>query len=158
SLGTPAPPQLSPFGQGKSVVQSMRPPFTSTPQPFETKPHLPAHAVAAAMGVQVGGAPHFWGPPKPHTSPLSQPPVSMSQSMVPPQPLPMVPHSASTSAQLGIWAGQSSSPPSGGVPQMNGSSRPHTSPRLQLPQSYVPPQPSPSVPHSLPSHASACEI
>ena len=50
AFGTPAPPHVWPFGQGNVAVQSMTPPFTSTPQPFETMPHLPAHAVAAGIG------------------------------------------------------------------------------------------------------------
>jgi hypothetical protein len=58
SFGLPPPPQVSPFGHGNIAVQSITPPLTSTPQPFETMPHLPSHASAGVSGVQVPGEPH----------------------------------------------------------------------------------------------------
>src|SRR6188508_95660 len=126
----PPPPQDSPAGQGKSTAQSMTPPATSSPQPFDTRPHLPAHALLAASGSQTGVAPQCCATAMPQSSPTAQPP----QSMVPPQPFPISPQSAPAAAQLSMRAGQSVAESTGSAWHWNGADTPQASPEAQVPQ------------------------
>src|SRR5688572_5709238 len=75
----------------------------------------------------------------PHVSPLGQVP----QSIVPPQPSPMTPHSAPPVHELlGVQMPT--------LPHWFGATAPHTSGPEHVPQSTTPPHPLPTMPHSAP--------
>ena len=95
---TPPPPQVSPLVQAKpDVSQSM-----VDEQPSVTMPQGPEQAVAELKGTQAGGLSQTLGDEMPQICPPVQPPVSASQSIVPPQPFEITPQSAFTAAQSAI--------------------------------------------------------
>jgi hypothetical protein len=159
TLSVPPPPHVS----GAVQVPQLYVP----PHPSPCRPQLvPAHAAVMEMGTQTlrppsmippsgrtFSAPHtFDWPPPPHVSGAWQVPPSALQWTAPPQPSETTPQFIS----LGhvVSGTQPELPPQTlWVPPP-----PHVSGAVQVPQLYVPPQPSLSTPQLRPAHAAACVI
>jgi hypothetical protein len=99
------------------------------------------------------GESHWNGWFKPQYSPVPQPPFTVEQSIwfaaAVPQPSYTIPHSLPEQAAAGVRGTQFP----GVGSHVKAVRRPQLSPVGQVPQSWVPEQPSPTWPHSMPAHA-----
>ena len=116
TLGSPAPPQVSPAGQAAPVPHVTVPPQPSaiTPQ-FIGMPDDVTQTVLAVAGTQPAAPPHWFGVPPP---PQVSVPVHVTQGagMSPPQPSDCWPHSVATLGSAHVFGTQAAPPQTLGVP------------------------------------------